>query len=81
MPAKGRNVLGNEAFEKIDKFSKKIYEYLLGFNVEKAKRQIKLFENIENLREKLKTNGLKTTEIFDIDNKISSLEQLYDALK
>ncbi len=35
----------------------------------------------ESLREKLKTNGLKTTEIFDIDNKISSLEQLYDALK
>lgn len=59
LPAKGRNVLGNEAFEKIDKFSKKIYEYLLGFNVEKAKRQIKLFENIENLREKLKTEKVK----------------------
>lgn len=59
LPAKGRNVLGHEAFEKIDKFSKKIYKYLLSFNVEKAKRHIKNFENVENLREKLKNERIK----------------------
>lgn len=59
LPARGRYVLGNEAYNKIDEFSDKIYNYVVNFNVEKVKKHIKLYENIENLRGKLKEEKIK----------------------
>lgn len=59
LPAKGRSVLGNEAYKKISIFAEKIYEYLMDFDFEGAKRHIWLYENIEKLRQKMKSEKIK----------------------
>lgn len=59
LPAKGRNVLGNVAYEKIEKHSSKVLEYLINLPMESAKKHIKFYESIENLREKLKEDKIK----------------------
>lgn len=59
LPAKGRNVLGNVAFKKIENHSNKVFKYLLNLPVEEVKKHIKFYENIELLRTKLKEDKIK----------------------
>lgn len=59
LPARGRNVLGDEAFEKISSHGKIIYDYLKNLPLNKARSHVNFYENIENLREQLKKDKIK----------------------
>ena len=59
LPAKGRNVLGDVAFEKISNQAKIIFDYLKKLPIDKAKNHIKFYENIETLREQMKKDKIK----------------------
>lgn len=60
LPAKGRNVLGVEAYDRIEFFAEKIKSYLQNLALEGLKKHIRFYENIEALRETLKNDGIKT---------------------
>lgn len=59
LPAKGRFVLGVEAYNKIEKHAERIFELLKTVSIDEAKKHIKFYENLENLREQLKTDKIK----------------------
>lgn len=59
LPAKGRFVLGVEAYEKIEKHAERIFELLKLTDFDRAKKHIKFYENLEKLRDQLKEDKVK----------------------